>query len=180
MSKQLDSDEKGNIKSRASLLKDFRGVLVFHWPEKESMETILGDAGLDPMDFIVDVSKPVNRWYQAVAKMDSHQLLKLVDAVRETFEDPVDAVEAIAAFEESRLKEAEMKLHTEAMEAFGSLFEHRDAVAESIKQLRDPEHANDTALATLRDPRYDLQVFGQAAFSAASQRDPGWRSRTVE
>jgi hypothetical protein len=151
MSKQLDSDEKGNIKDRASLLKDFRGVLVVQWPEKESMETILADAGLDPMKFIVDVNKPENRWYQALAKMDSHQLLKLVDAVREAFEHPVEEVEAIAAFEESRLKEAEMKLDAEVMEAFGSLFEHRDAIAESIKQLRDTEHANDAALATLKE-----------------------------
>jgi hypothetical protein len=44
-----------------------------------------------------------------------------------------------------------MKHHTEAMEAFGSLFEHRDAIAESIKELRNTEHTNDAALATLKE-----------------------------
>jgi hypothetical protein len=151
MSNQADSDERGSTKSRAILLKDFRGVLVANWPEQESMDRIISDAELTPADFTFDASQPVNRWHKALAKMNSRQLLAVARVVRDEIAEPVDAVEAIMAFEETRLKEAETRLHAEAMAGFNSLLEHRDAIAGSIKMLRDPEHASDETLTTLKD-----------------------------
>ena len=85
---------------RSVLLKEFRNVLVDEWPERVSMETILGDAGLDARRYIVDALRADDRWAQAIRRIDrDNKLIKLIIVVREYFDQENIAIEQLYAAE---------------------------------------------------------------------------------
>lgn len=85
---------------RPALLRDFREVLVSQWPGPAPMQTILSDAGLNPEKYIIDTPRDEDRWYQAIKRIDrDNKLIKLIDAVRGSFDQENDVIERLYAAE---------------------------------------------------------------------------------
>jgi hypothetical protein len=136
--------EEDRRPDRPTLLKEFRGILVEQYPTVPSMNTVIGDTGLEPPKFVTSAEEPDHRWSEALRRVDrAGKLIKFIDVVRQDFPSDQPQIIALYQFEKKRLKDE----RTPA-----------DRLRDSLKftrsytlQLQDAEHLDQQSIAVLQN-----------------------------